>query len=250
LRRARAGANSARSRSSRASSTPPCDAMSSSITSTELPSVIDLQCSQVPQGVGVGPVLAVDRGGQDPGGRGLAGAARSGEQVGVGEAILLDRVGQGARHVLLPDHLGERAGSVTAVERDVGHLDLPGCAATDGDPHRSAGQPARTAAPALAGRREAGRPRRLQATGARDRHPPENGLGLLPLGPDPVHRRTSPADARHLGPSRSSADLGGDRTNGGRTLRTGRWPTCLVTSTGTSQHMPDARRARRPSPGS
>src|SRR6056297_1822085 len=29
------------------------------------------------------------------------------------------------------------------------------------------------------------------------RHPLENGLGLLPLGPDPVHRGTSPTDARH-----------------------------------------------------
>jgi hypothetical protein len=37
-----------------------------------------------------------------------------------------------------------------------------------------------------------------QVTDARDRHPPKNGLGLLPLGPDPVHRRTSPADARRL----------------------------------------------------
>jgi hypothetical protein len=36
------------------------------------------------------------------------------------------------------------------------------------------------------------------------RHPSENGLGLLPLGPDPVHRGTSPTDVRHRTPRRSS----------------------------------------------
>ena len=67
-----------------------------------------------------GAVLAVQAGGQDLGHARLAGAAGADEQVGVVDIAALDGVGQGAHHVLLPHHVGERAGTVAAVERGAG----------------------------------------------------------------------------------------------------------------------------------
>ena len=55
----------------------------------------------------VGPVDAVERLGQDAGGGGLADAAGAGEEVGVGDAIGLDGVGQGLGDRLLADEVGE-----------------------------------------------------------------------------------------------------------------------------------------------
>jgi hypothetical protein len=60
--------------------------------------------------------LAVERAGEDLRHRGLAGAARADEEVGVMDLALLDRVAQGADDVLLADHLVEGAGAVTPVE--------------------------------------------------------------------------------------------------------------------------------------
>jgi hypothetical protein len=64
---------------------------------------------------------AVQALGQDPRDRGLADAARAGEQVGVVQAALLERVGQRAHDVILPHHLLEAAGAVLACEDDVTH---------------------------------------------------------------------------------------------------------------------------------
>ena len=62
--------------------------------------------------------VGVQRAGQELGHRGLAGAARADEQVGVVHLPELDRVAQRADDVLLADHLVERPGAVTAVQRE------------------------------------------------------------------------------------------------------------------------------------
>ncbi len=61
-------------------------------------------------------VDAVERAGEDLRHRGLAGPARADEQVGVVDAIALDRVRERADDVLLADDLGERLRPVTAIE--------------------------------------------------------------------------------------------------------------------------------------
>jgi len=67
------------------------------------------------------PVGRVERLGDDAGGRGLAGAARADQEVGLGDAPHRDRVGQRPGDVLLADHLGERLGPILAGEDLVGH---------------------------------------------------------------------------------------------------------------------------------
>jgi len=51
--------------------------------------------------------LAVERLGQDARDRGLAHPAGAGEQIGVVQALLGERVGEGLDHMLLPHHFGE-----------------------------------------------------------------------------------------------------------------------------------------------
>ena len=65
--------------------------------------------------------LAVEHLGEDARRRGLAGAARAGEQVGLPLALIDDRVSQRANDMLLPAHLAESARPVSAVERLCGH---------------------------------------------------------------------------------------------------------------------------------
>jgi hypothetical protein len=60
--------------------------------------------------------LAVERASEDLRHRGLSGPARADEEVGVVDLALLDRVAQGADHVLLAHDLVEGAGAVAAVE--------------------------------------------------------------------------------------------------------------------------------------
>ena len=60
---------------------------------------------------------AVERLGEDARGARLPGAARPGEDVGVGDLVGLDRVAQGARDVVLSDELGEGLGAVLSVQR-------------------------------------------------------------------------------------------------------------------------------------
>jgi hypothetical protein len=52
----------------------------------------------------VGP-QAIERLGQDPRHRGLAHTPGAGEQVGVVQALRIERIGQGPHDMLLPDHL-------------------------------------------------------------------------------------------------------------------------------------------------
>ncbi len=69
--------------------------------------------------------LAVERAGEDLRHRGLAGPARADEEVSVVDLALLDRVAEGADHVLLADDLVEGARAVAAVEGGrLGHRGL------------------------------------------------------------------------------------------------------------------------------
>ncbi len=61
-------------------------------------------------------VQAVERPRQEPGGRGLAGAARAGEEVGVADTVLDHGVAERGRDVVLADHLGEFLRPVLAVQ--------------------------------------------------------------------------------------------------------------------------------------
>ncbi len=65
--------------------------------------------------------LAIERLGQDARDRGFAHAARAGEQVGVVQPLLRERVGERLHHVLLPHHLREGLGTVFAGEHKIGH---------------------------------------------------------------------------------------------------------------------------------
>ena len=67
--------------------------------------------------LGGGTLLAVDHLGEDPRGGGLAGSARAAEEERVREAVLADRAGEGADHVVLPEHLLRVLRTVTPVER-------------------------------------------------------------------------------------------------------------------------------------
>ena len=73
----------------------------------------------------VAQVQAVERPRQDARGRGLARAARAGEEVGVADAVLPHRVAERDRDVVLADQLGEPLRAVFAVQavrRHGGHL--------------------------------------------------------------------------------------------------------------------------------
>ena len=65
------------------SSMPRFEAASISITSTAVPSVMLRHASHSLHGSGVGPVLAVEGLGEQPGDGGLAGASRTAEEVGL-----------------------------------------------------------------------------------------------------------------------------------------------------------------------
>ncbi len=109
---------------------------------------------QVLSGVGVGPLRAVERLGEDAGERRLAGASRAGEQVGLPDLALLDRVRERPHDRLLPDDLRERLGAVLAVER--GHPSI------QADSSRASGRavrcgPAASSSPACAACRSGSR---------------------------------------------------------------------------------------------
>lgn len=70
-----------------------------------------------PARLGDRALLAVDRAGQDPGAGGLAAAAWAGEQVGVVDPVVAQRVPQRNGDMVLPDHLGERLRAIPAVQR-------------------------------------------------------------------------------------------------------------------------------------
>ncbi len=62
------------------------------------------------------PLLAIETAGKDAGARRLAAPTGAGEEVGVIDAAGVQRTHQGHRHVLLPDHVGERVGPVAAIQ--------------------------------------------------------------------------------------------------------------------------------------
>ena len=65
--------------------------------------------------------LAVEAFGQNPGQGGFAGSPRAGEQVGVMQALLVERVGQGLEDVLLSGDLAKIAGPPFSGEYLVAH---------------------------------------------------------------------------------------------------------------------------------
>ena len=71
----------------------------------------------LPAGLGGRPLLAVERAGQDARGRGLAAPTWAGEQVGVVRPARLERTLERLGHVLLADHLSQRARPIGPVER-------------------------------------------------------------------------------------------------------------------------------------
>ena len=118
-----AGAVGARSRSSRASSTPPWEAASISTTSRCVPSRMATHCSHTPHGSAVGPfsqltILARIRAVEVlPVPRGPA------EQEGVEQPFLADRAHQRPDHVLLTEDLVGGLRPVLPVQGDVvGHV--------------------------------------------------------------------------------------------------------------------------------
>ena len=92
------------------SSTLVLDAASISSRSTKRPASISMQAEHLPQGCARDPGLAVQALRQDARERRLADAARAGEQVGVVQPLLLERVPQRAHDVLLPDQLPKSRG--------------------------------------------------------------------------------------------------------------------------------------------
>ena len=84
-------------------------------------------------GLGRDAGLAVEALGEDARERGLAHAARAGEQVRMVQPLLAQRVAQRLHHVLLPDQAGEIARPPLAGEDLVAHAAiLPGATAKDG----------------------------------------------------------------------------------------------------------------------
>ena len=106
---------------SRMASTPLFDAASSSCTSKLVTGLDGHARGAHAARLAVDGALAVEDLGQDAGGRGLARAARSAQQVGVTHPILDDGVAQRRDEVVLTSDLGEALRPVAAVERLVGH---------------------------------------------------------------------------------------------------------------------------------
>ena len=101
------------------SSMPRFEAASISIRSSARPSRAARHSGHVIARVAVYGVLAVDGAVQDARDAGLAGAARTGEQVGVRRAAEPDRVAQRAGDVLLADHVLEALRAPAQVQRAV-----------------------------------------------------------------------------------------------------------------------------------
>jgi len=72
-------------------------------------------------GLGGGALLAIQRLREDAGGGGFTDPARTHKKVGLSEALGVHRILQGARDVILPDHLGEGLRTVFSGEHTVTH---------------------------------------------------------------------------------------------------------------------------------
>ena len=99
-------------------------APSISSTSTSSPVATRRQTSHSLHGVGVGPLHAVERLGQNAGRRRLADAAGTGEQIGVPDAVAGDRLLQRPGDVLLADQLVKRLRPIAASDDDVSAVGL------------------------------------------------------------------------------------------------------------------------------
>ncbi len=132
--------------------------------------------------------LAEERLGQDPRGGGLAGAARSGEQVRVRDRAVGDRVSQRALDVLLPDDVVEGLRPVLAIQRLVRHAG----AFQVGVSVRARSIPAATRHGGAARTRYRKRAERTRTLG-------RGRLWLLPSGPDQVRDMppSEPARSAH-----------------------------------------------------
>ena len=97
------------------SSTERFEAASISITSIEVPAAIEVHASHSPQGSSVGPFTQLSERARIFAMRGLAGAARAHEEVGVVDPVALDRVRKRPDDWFLADHLGEALRPVAAV---------------------------------------------------------------------------------------------------------------------------------------
>ena len=76
--------------------------------------MISVQLAQLPQGVGRGPLFAVQAPRQDARHGGLAGTALAGKDVAVRDALLRDGVLERGLDVFLADQFGEGLGPVLA----------------------------------------------------------------------------------------------------------------------------------------
>ena len=85
------------------------------------PRVIGLAPCAGPAGIIRGPLLAVQRLGEEPRGGGLARPSGAEEQVSVPDTVLGDRSPQGAGHHVLPRDLSEGSRAVLSSEDEVGH---------------------------------------------------------------------------------------------------------------------------------
>ena len=67
---------------------------------------------------------AVQAFGKNAGDGGLAGAARAAEKIGVGDAVLLDGVGERLRDMLLADDIGETLRAILSGYDLIGHVEF------------------------------------------------------------------------------------------------------------------------------
>ena len=136
------------------------------------------------EAVGADAAFAVERLGEDARYRGFAHAARTGKQVGVMQALVIQRIDQGTQHVFLTDHFSKFARPPFARQNLIAHELSAGCLQAaeqalrlpaKGSQYTSTAEIKRWPAPAT--------PRR-----------PSPLLRLLPSGPDRVHSLLSRGD--------------------------------------------------------
>ena len=161
-------------------SMPRLDAASISTRSSARPSRIATHDAHASHGSPSLQVRAVERLGEDPGERRLAGAARPDEQDRVRDPSGRDRVAERRDDRLLPDDLRERLGPPAAVEGLVRDL--------SGQRRSWAGVAKRESLPCTLRRPGRSRAHRSERLGpGRSAAPGDQRLALLPSGPDAVH---------------------------------------------------------------
>ncbi len=145
--------------------------------------------------VGRLPALAIQRLGEDACDGGLADATGAGKQVGVMHAPTVERVGERAHHVLLPDQFGELARSPLACEYLIRHSVPPWgecrlCQVEAGFGRRGVSRQR------PAGNRSRSRSTEKAAAPPATLRHPNHSLPLLPSGPGGVCELSSRRDRR------------------------------------------------------